>query len=249
MDRTIITLLLSQFIVFSWGIDQIDGRIITTRNDALSNNNVFIDSARTSEDFILGNKRNDSGSRTRKLNDPFILEIDSSASSSADDEYISASGIKWRSKEEKCIPSGRCKLCDRSGLEGCEKTGKRQKHTCRFESYTPRGNIFKSKQEHKSCTRTDWDENITMIRLQLVCLFIAIVSMLSVRKEKSANASLFEQRGNLKRTHIENVELVPLTQDADKEAQGEDEGNSRNESLADEMLSLCSGEKSIGSKV
>ena len=87
------------------------------------------------------------------------------------------------------------------------------------------------------------------IRLQLVCLFIAIVSMLSVRKEKSANASLFEQRGNLKRTHIENVELVPLTQDADKEAQGEDEGNSRNESLADEMLSLCSGEKSIGSKV
>jgi len=238
MDRTIITLFLSQFIIFSWGIDQIDGRIRTSRNDALSNNNVFIDSARTSEHLILGNKRNDSGSRTRKLNDPFILEIDSSASSSADDE-----------SKEKCIPSGRCKLCNRSDLEGCEKTGKRQKYTCKFESWTPAGIIFKSKQEHKSCDKTDRDENIKMIRLQVVCLLIAIVSMLSVRKEKSANASLFEQRGNLKRTHIENVELVPLTQDADKKAQGEDEGNSRNESLADEMLSLCSVEKSIGSKV
>ena len=50
------------------------------------------------------------------------------------------------------------------------------------------------RKSYRSCARTKADEEYLMIRLQVFCLLLGVVSFASVRKQKAVTASLFDQR-------------------------------------------------------
>jgi hypothetical protein len=47
---------------------------------------------------------------------------------------------------------------------------------------------------YRSCARTKWDDEFLMVRLQLFCLLLGAWSFASLKKQKMATASLFDQR-------------------------------------------------------
>jgi hypothetical protein len=84
---------------------------------------------------------------------------------------------------------------------------------------------------YRSCARTKWDEEYLMVRLQVFCLLLGAWSFASLKKQKLASASLFDQRkqkrggsqlpagaielgivGNSSRS---SEETVPLTESSD----------------------------------
>lgn len=46
----------------------------------------------------------------------------------------------------------------------------------------------------QTCKRTEDDEEFLLIRLQMICVLMGGFAMISVRKQKAASASLFDQR-------------------------------------------------------
>ena len=47
---------------------------------------------------------------------------------------------------------------------------------------------------YRSCARTKWDEEYLMVRLQVFCLLLGVLSIASLKKQKVATATLFDQR-------------------------------------------------------
>jgi len=71
-------------------------------------------------------------------------------------------------------------------------------------------------KEYRSCQRTVADEESLMIQLQTFCLLAGSLAYLSVRKQKLATSSLFDQRKRRGTVEMETLskeeeENVPLT--------------------------------------
>jgi hypothetical protein len=47
---------------------------------------------------------------------------------------------------------------------------------------------------YRSCARTKWDEEYLMVRLQVFCLLLGVLSIVSLKKQKVSTATLFDQR-------------------------------------------------------
>lgn len=97
--------------------------------------------------------------------------------------------------EKRCFPLGECELCREKaafeGSEACNRTGRREKLECvelQDEKEIKRYEIF------QSCARTASDEEFLMIQVQLLCVLIGLLSVLSARVEKKKSASLFDLR-------------------------------------------------------
>mmetsp|Transcript_33378 Transcript_33378/g.67388 ORF Transcript_33378/g.67388 Transcript_33378/m.67388 type:complete len:316 (-) Transcript_33378:908-1855(-) len=130
---------------------------------------------------------------------------------------------KMITSKEQCSPMGECELCPRhwkSLLEkeqdeegvtkaaengeygSCAKYGRRQRFECTVLVHED-GSSKKSARNHmeyQSCMYTESDEQFRMLRMQLFCLVIGCWSMKTVRKQKVASASLFDQR-RMRRNH------------------------------------------------
>lgn len=111
----------------------------------------------------------------------------------------------------RCNPSGQCEICPggkRSGREGCEETGKRQKLLCPSENDNDDADDDDPQTAtYQSCKRTVADEEYLMVRLQCMCVVFAFFALRTVRREKMASESLFDQRKRISRQQ----EMVPLT--------------------------------------
>mmetsp|Transcript_28060 Transcript_28060/g.61562 ORF Transcript_28060/g.61562 Transcript_28060/m.61562 type:complete len:154 (-) Transcript_28060:56-517(-) len=99
---------------------------------------------------------------------------------------------------KRCFSLGECERCGEhvtkvkaSTIEGCNKTGRRERYECvvlkeekeirRFELYQP-------------CQRTVADEEFLMVQMQLLCVIFGLFSVLLMQKQKHASISLFDQR-------------------------------------------------------
>lgn len=94
------------------------------------------------------------------------------------------------SAQESCTVLEFCRRCtdgDRRDHPECQSTGIVSIVKCLTEE-----------EEHtimyQVCQRTKADEEFLMIRLQVFCLVLGVLSLLSVRKQKSNASSLFDQR-------------------------------------------------------
>ena len=69
-------------------------------------------------------------------------------------------------------------------------------------SIWPRLSVFSFEKDHteplrtvyQSCARTPDDERFSMMRFQVFCLLAGLVALASVKQQKAAAASLFDQR-------------------------------------------------------
>lgn len=92
-----------------------------------------------------------------------------------------------------CKPISECELCQQGGgqpLSGengnsCEETGRHRKWSCNEED--------EDVIEYRSCKRTTIEEEYGVLRLEVMCLLISLVSLKQVRKEKLLNESLFDK--------------------------------------------------------
>ena len=76
--------------------------------------------------------------------------------------------------------------------------------------------IARSIPEYRSCRYTDGDEQLRMVRMQIICLLLGIWSLRNVRRLKVVSASLFDLRrmiqgsANGVSTPKPNVKFMPL---------------------------------------
>lgn len=155
--------------------------------------------------------------------------------------------------EEKCIQVGQCKRCSSSEQQeykACRDTGRWVKFECIMTTETDNNNFLlprstaaaedeilskislSEKVDMRSCKYTEFDEEFTMIRLQIFCLLIGSLAIVSVKKQKRLSFSLFDQRkqqranttaNNGKRSSDfvteddEEIEFTPMTNQLQKE--------------------------------
>lgn len=94
--------------------------------------------------------------------------------------------------EVRCFESNDCTRCPPTGnRESCEATDRRQRFHCHVN--TDEGGS-QSYTEYRSCSRTSQDEKNFMYRFQVICFITGVISVASIRKQKSSTASLFDQR-------------------------------------------------------
>jgi hypothetical protein len=55
-------------------------------------------------------------------------------------------------------------------------------------------NEIGKRTKYQSCKRTRAEEEFRVVRLQVLCLLLGAVAVVSVRKQKMVSASLFDQR-------------------------------------------------------
>jgi len=122
------------------------------------------------------------------------------AKESTSDTASSASEL-----EECVIPAGECTICtgtERNTYEACKATGKWQKFECLVVSRKTEGTPTDQAEQSPtdgvykmlSCKRTPLDEQSTMFEVQVICLLMGVLSVLSVRREKRQSASMFDRR-------------------------------------------------------
>jgi hypothetical protein len=106
---------------------------------------------------------------------------------------ISLASIKGEHSSD-CKPISECELCQQQGggqppsgknENGCEETGRHRKWSCNEEGE----DII----EYRSCKRTTIEEEYNVVRFEILCLLISLVSLKQVRKEKLLNESLFDK--------------------------------------------------------
>jgi len=112
----------------------------------------------------------------------------------------------WQQSEmniEECtVPAGKCEACSYSELrteEACHETGKSQLFECILpgdskSTGTEDEASVDSTFIRKSCKYTQFEEEMAMFRLQLICLAIGLLSVASVRKQKRMSVSMFDRR-------------------------------------------------------
>jgi len=127
-----------------------------------------------------------------------------------------------------CEPIGACEMCtdaERSeeGRE-CQATGRHMQYKC---TTTKGEEEISTTFSYKSCSRTEADEEFLMMRLQAICFTIGVLSLFSVRRNKTIGASLFDQRKaaakqqqeqnslSLTDNNAVEQEMVPLAADTD----------------------------------
>lgn len=140
--------------------------------------------------------------------------------------------------EECIVPVTKCTQCtfsEQRSFDICKETGKWQKFKCIMpgETGTESGDDDPDyREETRSCKYTDFDNVFAMFQLQFFCLFIGVLSIISVKKQKKLSMSMFDRRkqqgatslrennnvGNNKRSdgHIayddeEDIEFTPMT--------------------------------------
>lgn len=79
--------------------------------------------------------------------------------------------------------------------------------------------LVDTREAIQSCKRTKSDEEFLVVRLQVFCLLIGVLSLVAARKQKAASASLFDQRkiqkGEKKMRHGSDlVEMVSIEETA-----------------------------------
>ncbi|GKY91194.1 hypothetical protein MPSEU_000092100 [Mayamaea pseudoterrestris] len=97
---------------------------------------------------------------------------------------------------ERCTMIDHCRTCtdtDKLSMEECIETGKVQTLQCPvLDEDGEETEEFQTK--YVSCNRTKTDDEFLMVRFQVLCLLFGSLACLSSRKQKSASASLFDQR-------------------------------------------------------
>ena len=120
--------------------------------------------------------------------------------------------------DESCTVEEECRLCsssEKKTIDECKTTGIIQTVTCsklksgedddeeeeetggskkkrgRKKTKFPSG---KGRTIYKSCRRSEAEEQNLVVQLQVFCLLMGVLACISARKQKVANASLFDQR-------------------------------------------------------
>lgn len=170
------------------------------------------------QQILTSSSRIDQSSRNLKRNDDDVVEDDDDgeSSSSSDDNkkgHIDKNTQKDNKEQqqqyamknlESCTPISQCELCHggkRGGHSGCSDTGRRIKMKC----LSPETDSKEEVTLFTSCNRTSMDEEYLLVQFQALCVFIAFVSLRSVKREKVATISLFDVRSKRIRQ-----EMVPL---------------------------------------
>jgi hypothetical protein len=83
-----------------------------------------------------------------------------------------------------------CSNQDREDIPECQHTGKFVVYRCVNEqSSAASSNIY-----YESCQRTMVEEEFLMVRFQVLLLLMGLIAVASVRKQRMAHATLFDQR-------------------------------------------------------
>lgn len=104
--------------------------------------------------------------------------------------------------EECIVPLGTCMHCtftEQKVYDVCQETGRWQKFECILpgDSKTTTGSEEESQDsmyKMKSCKYTDLEGGVAMIQLQMFCLLIGVLSIISVKKQKRLSSSIFDRR-------------------------------------------------------
>jgi len=99
---------------------------------------------------------------------------------------------------EQCEKVGECMPCqgntkDMHTPDVCSETGRREKVLC-TETKNGAFTIKRTFERYQSCTRITVDEQFRLIQFEIVCLLIGMISIVSIKRQKRASASLFDQR-------------------------------------------------------
>eukprot|EP00804_Cyclotella_cryptica_P014173 CCRYP_005595-RA/>CCRYP_005595-RA protein AED:0.32 eAED:0.32 QI:525/1/1/1/1/1/3/255/189 len=110
---------------------------------------------------------------------------------------------------EVCSAAGECELCPhhwrvsletedekiKGEFESCELYERRQRYDCTlFYDAESSEKTTKNRSEYRPCRYTESDEQLRMLRMQLICLVIGLFSIRMVKRQKVKSASLFDQR-------------------------------------------------------
>lgn len=134
--------------------------------------------------------------------------------------------------EECTVPAGQCTQCtfsEQKTYEACKETGKWQEFKCFLPGENTGSEDEDVKVEMHSCKYTDFDNGLAMLQLQLFCLLIGGLAIVSVKRQKTVSMSIFDRRkqkgapsnsnmGHSKRSdHVrsadieEDIEFTPMT--------------------------------------
>ncbi|KAL7489044.1 hypothetical protein ACHAW6_014628 [Cyclotella cf. meneghiniana] len=117
---------------------------------------------------------------------------------------------------EVCSAAGECERCPhrwrvsletedeqiRGEFESCQLYERRQRYDCTlFYDAESSEKITKNRSEYRPCRYTESDEQLRMLRMQLICLVIGIFSIRMVKRQKAKTASLFDQRRTRNQHH------------------------------------------------
>lgn len=129
--------------------------------------------------------------RRRRIEDLQQLEVSPSL-----DEVLKQS---TSASDLKCTePAGQCMHCtftEQKMYDVCLQTGRWQKFKCNppvdaKSEEEAAAAVFTS----KSCKHTPFDEGVAMIQLQIFCLLIGWLSIMSVRRHKRQSSNMFDRR-------------------------------------------------------
>jgi Jumping translocation breakpoint protein (JTB) len=138
---------------------------------------------------------------------------------------------KTEEPEQLCRILMECQMCsnqDREDIPECQHTGKFVVYRCVSDGESP--SAASSNIYYESCQRTMVEEEFLMVRFQVLLLLMGLIAVASVRKQRMAHATLFDQRKlsksqrqtttkfrkscatGLELTHLgDEHEMVPLT--------------------------------------
>jgi len=153
---------------------------------AMTDLNIDIDMSDEKWGKVNGRRRMKKKNKGKKLKD------------TDEDDAVDEDDSTSSTAEECTTPVSKCTHCtfsDQKLNDVCHETGRWQKFECipKDESNSDEENP----DPHyvmKSCKYTDFDEGVAMIRLQIFCLLIGSLSMISVRKQKRLFSSMFDRR-------------------------------------------------------
>mmetsp|Transcript_18103 Transcript_18103/g.45038 ORF Transcript_18103/g.45038 Transcript_18103/m.45038 type:complete len:271 (-) Transcript_18103:426-1238(-) len=112
--------------------------------------------------------------------------------------------------EECTVPAGKCTQCtfsEQKTYEACKETGKWQEFKCFLPGENTGSEDEDVKFEMRSCKYTDLDNGLAMFQLQLFCLLIGGLAIVSVKRQKKVSMSMFDRRKQGGATSSANVGL------------------------------------------
>jgi len=149
--------------------------------------------------YNFGREETDTGFQKRRIEES---EKNKSTDSGDEGDSTSQQSEMMSNIEECTVPAGKCELCtfsEQRTEETCRETGKWQNFECILLgdsklTRTEEESSADSAYIRKTCKYTDFDEGMAMFRLQIFCLLIGVLSIVSVRKQKRLSSSIFDRR-------------------------------------------------------
>jgi hypothetical protein len=120
-------------------------------------------------------------------------------------------------------------------VEDCTEQAKRQRRqlTLKLVILLDLEETDELETSYASCKRTRADDEFLLVRFQVLCLLFGILATLSSKKQKSASASLFDQRKMSRSSEKQRrrsselpigIEMAELTEQSELDALTEDDG-------------------------